>query len=70
MAEKIGAAEGAIDSLVRDHPHLYHYTTGAGLKGIVESNSLWATYFRDMNDANEIHELRAEVQRLRARGMR
>jgi hypothetical protein len=67
MTEKIGAAEGAIDSLVRDHPHLYHYTNGVGLKGIVESNSLWATYFRHMNDANEIHELRVPLVRELAR---
>jgi hypothetical protein len=67
MTEKIGAAEDAIVSLVRDHPHLYHYTTEAGLKGIVESNSLWATYFRDMNDATEIHELRAPLVRELAR---
>jgi hypothetical protein len=33
---------------------LYHYTTGAGLLGIVESNSLWATNILYLNDSSEI----------------
>jgi aspartate/tyrosine/aromatic aminotransferase len=34
----------------------------AGLKGIIiESNSLRATYFADMNDAQEIHALRVHL---------
>ena len=32
---------------------LYHYTDFAGLKGILESHTLWATYNRVMNDASE-----------------
>lgn len=70
------------DSLSERHSQLYHYTDGAGLQGIVESNSLRATYFGNLSDANEIHELRAPlelelsrrlepfVKEIRARGSR
>jgi TRAP-type C4-dicarboxylate transport system substrate-binding protein len=43
------------------HPYLHHYTTEAGLRGIVDSNSLWATYFADLNDSKEIHEVRVPL---------
>lgn len=33
---------------------IYHYTDLNGLKGIIESNSLWATNFRFLNDAAEL----------------
>src|SRR6476646_1334832 len=32
---------------------LYHYTTLAGLQGIVETNAMWATDTRYFNDAKE-----------------
>ncbi len=35
-------------------PILYHYTTIEGLKGIVESKSIWATSYRYLNDTEEI----------------
>src|SRR5258708_31414533 len=34
---------------------LYHYTTGDGLKGIVENNELWATSAYFLNDSAEIY---------------
>lgn len=34
-------------------PSLFHYTTEAGLLGIVESRQLWATDIRFLNDAQE-----------------
>jgi hypothetical protein len=46
---------------------LYHYTTVAGLKGIIESESIWFTDFRHMNDPSEIEhgiELCRDVIRL------
>jgi hypothetical protein len=70
------------DSVSDRHPQLYHYTDGVGLKGIVASNSLRATYFGNLTDANEIHELREPlvlelsrrlepfVKEIRARGSR
>ncbi|HMC13498.1 MAG TPA: hypothetical protein VKG67_04050, partial [Gallionellaceae bacterium] len=36
------------------HAHLYHYTTAAGLQGIVESQQLWATNIAYLNDAEEL----------------
>ncbi len=33
---------------------LYHYTNASGLKGIVESNRLWATSVSYMNDSQEL----------------
>jgi hypothetical protein len=55
------AAKIAAQSVVEAHPELYHYTGTAGLKGIIESNSFRATYFADMNDAQEIHTLRVHL---------
>lgn len=38
---------------------IYHYTDLNGLKGIIESGSLWATHFSFLNDSNElIHGLK------------
>lgn len=36
------------------HADLYHYTTAAGLSGILENKSLWATHTSFMNDEEEI----------------
>lgn len=52
-------------------PVLYHYTSLAGFKGIVESKELWATGIRYLNDAREFLEAMARldsvlVERLRA----
>ncbi len=37
---------------------LYHYTGIQGLKGIVESQTLWATHYKYLNDAEEISHFR------------
>ena len=34
---------------------LYHYTSLEGLRGIVDSRTLWATDIRYLNDAQELH---------------
>ncbi|MCR9246015.1 MAG: DUF2971 domain-containing protein [bacterium] len=34
-------------------PLLYHYTDWAGLQGIVQSGTLWATHYADLNDSAE-----------------
>ncbi len=36
------------------YPKLYHYTTWEGLKGILESQALWATNYKFLNDYSEI----------------
>ena len=33
---------------------LYHYTTLEGLKGILETQTLWATHFEFLNDSSEL----------------
>lgn len=37
---------------------LYHYTGIHGLEGIVESQTLWATHYKYLNDAEEIEHFR------------
>ena len=61
MSSEASPIMGDLDSLLRTHPQLHHYTNEKGLRGIIESNSLWATYFRHMNDASEIYELRSPL---------
>ncbi len=36
------------------HPELFHYTTAAGLAGILKAKSLWATHSSCLNDEEEI----------------
>ena len=36
------------------YPELLHYTTAAGLNGILRSGSLWASHASFLNDAEEI----------------
>jgi hypothetical protein len=36
------------------HGELHHYTTLASLRGIVASNTLWATSYRFLNDSTEV----------------
>jgi len=67
VTEKVEPQESALENCAATHPYLYHYTSEAGFRGIMESNSLWATYFEDLNDSKEIHELRVPlVQELTA----
>ncbi len=40
--------------VVLSHPELMHYTTESGLKGIINSGSLWATNASFLNDREEI----------------
>lgn len=37
-----------------EHAGMHHYTTSSGLLGILESNELWLTDVRFMNDASEL----------------
>jgi len=43
-----------MSSIADSHDELYHYTTAAGLSGILESKSLWATHAAFVNDEEEI----------------
>jgi len=43
----------------KPHPHeLYHYTGIDGLKGIIESQTLWATHYKYVNDTEEVIHFR------------
>jgi hypothetical protein len=47
-----------------DHPALYHYTTEAGLRGIIDSQSIHATHYAFMNDYKEMHAFEARLEQL------
>jgi len=34
---------------------LYHYTDAEGIKGIIESQQIWFTHYRHLNDPSELH---------------
>jgi hypothetical protein len=40
------------------HPELYHYTKAAAFEGIVGSQTLWCSHYREMLDADEIRLMR------------
>ncbi len=40
------------------HPQLFHYTSRAGLEGIVRSNTIRASNYRSLNDSSEIVHLK------------
>lgn len=46
------------------HPHLYHYTNFDGLRGILETQTLWATHYTGLNDSSEILLLRPRLEDL------
>jgi hypothetical protein len=41
------------DMAIAEGEIFYHYTNSTGLLGIFESNNLWATHFRFLNDSSE-----------------
>lgn len=43
------------------YPELHHYTNSGGLRGILSTNNIWATHFRDLNDSTEITHLRQKL---------
>lgn len=48
-------------SIMDAHRELHHYTTFNGLKGIVDTNSLFATHYRDLNDTSEVFHLKGRL---------
>ena len=36
-----------------ERPEIFHYTSVSALRGIVETNALWATHVRHLNDSSE-----------------
>jgi hypothetical protein len=49
--------------LAEKFPELHHYTDHGGLRGIVSSNTMWATHYGDLNDRAEIVQLRGPLCR-------
>lgn len=45
------------------HPELHHYTNEDGLRGILSTNTIWATHFRDLNDTTEVTHLRQSFEK-------
>lgn len=43
---------------------LFHYTSISGLSGIIESQSLWSTSYRFLNDRTEIFHLQSHLENL------
>jgi Protein of unknown function (DUF2971) len=44
--------------IYEEHPEIYHYTTKSGLKGILDTQTLWATHYAALNDTTEIRHMR------------
>ena len=40
------------------HPELYHYTKQAAFEGILGSQTLWCSHYREMLDTNEVQLMR------------
>lgn len=68
--EQLGGATFGLALALEQRPILYHYTTLAGLKGIVQSNQIWATDLRYLNDITEAQRIwsfiNSRVERFRA----
>ena len=50
------------EEFVKSLPELHHYTSLAGLQGILESGALWATHFSGTNDSMELDLFQREIQ--------
>lgn len=46
------------------HPVLYHYTRFESFQKIIASQTLWAKYYTDLNDATELHHLKPRLRRV------
>jgi hypothetical protein len=51
------------------HPELFHYTTIDGLRGIVSTESLWATHYSTLNDSTEINFVKQALKSHVAEGV-
>jgi hypothetical protein len=57
---KIANIENVVCSVetMSRHPELYHYTKPMGFRGIVGSQTLWCSHYREMLDTNELRLMR------------
>jgi hypothetical protein len=58
--KKIVNVENVVCSVetMSQHPELYHYTKRAAFEGIVGSQTLWCSYYREMLDTDEVRLMR------------
>jgi hypothetical protein len=65
-AAKQHTTDAPEDSLTTIHPRLYHYTNTHAFRSIVMGNSLWSTYYEDLNDATEFRHMREPLAKAMA----
>jgi hypothetical protein len=53
-----------MDKVSEKHDVLFHYTNGAGLKGILESQTLHATHYKYSNDTTEMVSIAPKLREL------
>ena len=58
--------DGNQDRLAESHPRLYHYTDAHAFRSIVMRNSLWSTYYENLNDATELRHMREPLAKVMA----
>ena len=52
-----------VQEIHQKHPFVYHYTSRAGLEGILTTQTLFATHYRYLNDRSEIEHMRTALIR-------
>jgi hypothetical protein len=62
---KIANVENVVCSVetMSRHPELYHYTKPAAFEGILGSQTLWCSHYREMLDTDEVQLMRALLPR-------
>jgi hypothetical protein len=61
MMTVLTASHAETQSVTIAHPLLYHYTREHAFRSIVKNNTLWATYFEDLNDSTEFRHMRTPL---------
>ncbi|MGA8498600.1 MAG: DUF2971 domain-containing protein [Xanthobacteraceae bacterium] len=59
-------SDGNQGHLAANHPLLYHYTNAHAFRSIVMRNSLWSTYYENLNDATEFQRMREPLAKVMA----
>lgn len=51
----------SIPQVHEEYPFVYHYTSQAGLEGILSTQTLFATHYRYLNDTSEVEHMRTAL---------
>lgn len=46
------------------HPVVHHYTNFSGIKGILQTDTLWASHYSSLNDALEVKQIRPLLEEI------